>query len=390
MNSSNEILNELATLSPLLAGMERTNVFSVPDGYFNTLAETIVDSMKEPSATSFDTLSKTNLSETPEGYFENLADIILNKAKQQAVSTEQEAADPSPSFNGTDKNVFEVPNGYFESLSDSILNRIKLQSVSADAELNNLSAILYGVKGKNVFEVPHNYFEGLSDSIFDRIRLQSLTADAELNDLSPTLYGIKDKNVFEVPDNYFEGLSDTILNSIKQTVSAADEIKELSPMLYSLKDKNVFKVPAGYFNTIEAAVLTKVKPQPAKVVAMHKRSSFFKYASAAMIACIAVLGVYKFVNKTGNHNNAAVAVASLDPSIQNGLKMNAKQFDQGLNSLSDDEIASYLDKNGNYADVPALSSSIDENSLPDADQYLIDDKTLDNYLNDNDLEDSKK
>ena len=60
--------------------------------------------------------------------------------------------------------------------------------------------------------------------------------------------------------------------------------------------------------------------------------------------------------------------------------MNEKQFDQTLNTLSDDDIANYLDKNGSDADVAELSSNIDDNSLPNADQYLLDDKTLDNYL----------
>jgi len=348
MNLSNEILNEIATLSPLLAGMEKINVFSVPDDYFNTLAETIVESMQEPSRTSIHKLSKNNLPEVPESYFENLSDIILNKVKQQAANPDEELKDLSPAFYGINKNIFEAPAGYFEGLSDAILNKVKYQLINTEAELNSLSS---------------------------------------------TLYSIKDKNVFEIPEGYFEDLPDTILSNIKQqAANAEEEIKVLSPVLYGIKNKNVFEVPAGYFNTTEASMLSKVKPQPAKVVVMHKRTSFFKYASAAMVACIAMLGVYKFVNKSGGNHTTATTLtfASLDPAIQTGIKMNDNQFDQALNNLSDDEIASYLDKNGNYADVPALSSSIDENNLPDAEQYLIDDKTLDNYLKDNDLQESKK
>ena len=62
--------------------------------------------------------------------------------------------------------------------------------------------------------------------------------------------------------------------------------------------------------------------------------------------------------------------------------MNDTQFNDALNNLSQDDIANYLEKNGNDDDVAALSSSIDENTLPSQDDYLSDDKTLDNYLND--------
>ena len=42
MKLSSDILDELKELSPFLAGMKKTNVFSVPDGYFDSLCETIL------------------------------------------------------------------------------------------------------------------------------------------------------------------------------------------------------------------------------------------------------------------------------------------------------------------------------------------------------------
>ena len=74
-------------------------------------------------------------------------------------------------------------------------------------------------------------------------------------------------------------------------------------MLYSVQNENVFEVPTGYFNTVADTVLNKVKPQPAKVVVMHQKHVFFKYAAAAMITGIMALGVYKFINKSSNHGN---------------------------------------------------------------------------------------
>jgi hypothetical protein len=294
MKVSNDILNELISISPLLAGIEKTNVFTVPAGYFENLDETILAGTKENDIATTNGLSK---------------DIV-----------------------------FEVPQGYFEGLSDKILGKIK-----------------------------------------------ALNASDELRTLSPMLYSIQNENLFEVPVGYFEGLPDKILGKIKaeQQLNALNELRVLSPMLYSIQSENVFEVPVGYFNAVADNILTKIKPQPAKVVVMHKRHSFFKYAAAAMITGVLGLGVYKFISKSNHGNIGQVTVASLDASIQNGIKMNAVQFNQALDTLSQDDIANYLDKNGSDADVAELSSNIDDNSLPSQDQYLANDSTLDNYINDN-------
>ena len=41
-NKSTEILNELKAISPLLAAMEKVNVFEVPEGYFTDLDQKIL------------------------------------------------------------------------------------------------------------------------------------------------------------------------------------------------------------------------------------------------------------------------------------------------------------------------------------------------------------
>ena len=42
MNQSNEIIKELQGISPMLAQVQKVNVFEAPDGYFNMLAEKII------------------------------------------------------------------------------------------------------------------------------------------------------------------------------------------------------------------------------------------------------------------------------------------------------------------------------------------------------------
>ena len=127
MKNSQEILNELMAISPLLAGLEKVNVFSVPEGYFNELEFRI-----------------TNYT-------------ILNNT--------------SPAENINKRNLQEVPAGYFDTLSDSILAKLKaIYPENAEEELRNLSPMLYSLKGENVFSVPAGYFESLAENVARKVK----------------------------------------------------------------------------------------------------------------------------------------------------------------------------------------------------------------------------
>jgi hypothetical protein len=227
-------------------------------------------------------------------------------------------------------------------------------------ELQELNSLLTGMDRVNVFTVPEGYFETVSAIILFNNKV----------DLGQA-----------VPNGYFENLADNILNKIKAQQleeTAADELRQLSPMLYSIQDSNVFEVPAGYFNSVADAVTAKLKPQ-APVVKMGIRASFMKYAAAAMVICFLTLGIFKIVHKSIDGTQVAM---TLDPSIQKGKVMNDQQFNDALNKLSADEIAGYLEKNGNETDIAELSANIDDNNLPKQDDYILDQSALEKYLSD--------
>jgi len=67
------------------------------------------------------------LMQVPQGYFESLADTILNRIKAENTAA-PELKELSPMLYSIQKeNVFTVPQGYFESLPDQILARVKPQ-----------------------------------------------------------------------------------------------------------------------------------------------------------------------------------------------------------------------------------------------------------------------
>ncbi len=317
MKISPEILKELNQVSPVLAGIERINVFRVPEGYFDELHHRITQY------------------------------AMLNSS----------AADNSES------NTQQVPEGYFDSLSDSILAKIKATYLeTADEELQALSPQLLLLRSKNVFTVPENYFETLSESVIKRIN-----AD-DVDNVSPLLISLKNKNVFAIPENYFETLSDSINERV-----TADEIEIVSPLLLSLKNKNVFAIPENYFETLPGNVINKIK-NPAKVFSISKSRSWVRYAAAAVITGFIAITSLQIFNTGTKHS-------SLPEYIQESFQYKTENdVNAGIAQLSDDEIAKYLEKNGNVMDNALLINNADASEMPSQADYLNDENTLNEYL----------
>lgn len=230
-------------------------------------------------------------------------------------------------------------------------------------ELKELSPFIARLEKINVFTVPAGYFENLSADILLGISSErGGIINTPLNFVS-----------VDVPRGYFENLSDQIMDKIKAQ-NTADELKSLSPMLYSIQNENVFEVPAGYFDGLAGTVVSKIKPQQTKVVVMKKRSNtFIKYAVAAAFTGVMALGVFKFTNSNKNNVDAVVAL---------GDKIaRENRFDEELEKVTDADIVKFLEANGSDVKAALVASSVDENELPSQEDYLMDEKALDKYLN---------
>ena len=258
-------------------------------------------------------------------------------------------------------NVFSVPPGYFDSISDTVIACLKVgESLPYQDER----------------DVPAGYFDNLAGSVLNKIR----AAEGRLEDnetVSAVLASLRDRNVFEVPNGYFENNVANLL-SVVTPEDARDELRSISPLLYSIKNEEVFTVPAWYFESVTTDILDKVKPSAAKVVKMPRRNLVARYAIAAMMVGLAAFGVIKLTGIDRNPGNPEIAV--MDASIEKGRKMNDQQFNEALKNLSTADIASYLEQNGDITDITVLGNNVDESTLPNLEDYLLDEKTLDNYL----------
>lgn len=241
-------------------------------------------------------------------------------------------------------------------------------------ELSELSPVIAGIEKINVFTVPAGYFENLSSGI-----LAGIATEKNLSDFSFSGFTTND-----VPQGYFDTLPDTILGKIKaqNAENVSDELRALSPILYSIQGENVFEVPTGYFNGLADTIVSRVKPVQAKVVPMQSQStSFMKYAVAAVFTGMMALGVFQFTNN-GKKIIDIPSLALNDQVIKKGTDIaRENRFDEELEKVDDADIVKFLEANGSDVKAALVANSVDENELPSQEDYLMDEKALDKYLN---------
>lgn len=152
MKHSFDILKELEIVSPVVASVGKNNVFTVPDGYFDTIPGTILASIINEVGPAGD---------APEGYFDSLSNNILSKIEGTAAN---ELHQLSPFLAGIKKvNPFEVPENYFDEAG----NEMSLQVTS-----ENIPALLKNASKEQPFEVPAGYFDQIAYNILSNIKEQ--------------------------------------------------------------------------------------------------------------------------------------------------------------------------------------------------------------------------
>lgn len=227
-------------------------------------------------------------------------------------------------------------------------------------ELKEISPSLAKMDRNNPFSVPEGYFSALSDRLLINTKIYAEQADSSINSA-------------RVPEGYFDNLSSHILNKIKNQDTSVEEF----PLLSSLRDKNVFSVPEGYFKSLSDQVLSKIAHKPAKVISIK---SWMKYAAAAVIVGVmAIAGLQIYNGNDANHQLASND--KLPTYIQSSFQYKTpEQVDEGIASLTDDQIVKYLEKHGSIIDNDLLVNDVNTDELPATTDYLNDENTLGDYL----------
>ena len=134
MTNRNTILNELADLGSVLANHDPQNIYAVPAGYFESLADQILNRIKALEAND------------PKEELSYLSSILSDASKEVSYS---------------------VPAGFFQNLSEDILKKIREHEdhQTSEEEIETLSPLLSSLKNKNPYSAPAGYFEKLETGI---------------------------------------------------------------------------------------------------------------------------------------------------------------------------------------------------------------------------------
>ncbi len=186
---------------------------------------------------------------------------------------------------------------------------------------------------------------------------------SELIELNSILARIPLINVYKVPESYFDNNSIVMIEKTKNKIQLEGDSK-----------KNTYNVPNGYFDSLANVIVSKLATE-AKVMPIRSRKTYFNYAVAASIAGMIGVGLFFMTtSNTGEKNNLASLLEEANVILKNGA------FDSEMEKLSDDDIVNYLNLNGSDVNAALVASISDDKKLPNEEEYLYDDQTLDNFL----------
>ncbi len=171
MEQKQNILAELTQISQAVATIGNRNVYTVPAGYFDNLAEEVLAKVQLAPLQALPMPFSV-----PAGYFDSLAGNIMDKirAQEQAVPQSavfEELQQLAPLFNTYGKKVpYSVPEGYFDNLAGNIIDKIKAQEQPVQhsevfEELAQLSPLLNSISRQMPYSVPEGYFQQFSVNI---------------------------------------------------------------------------------------------------------------------------------------------------------------------------------------------------------------------------------
>lgn len=132
MTRSKDIVKELEEISPVVAQLNATLPYQVPEVYFETLSSVVMARIAaggNEENSLLQVAGKTMPQDVPVGYFDSLADSILTKIKTSGNDVTTELQNLSPVLAGISKtNVYEVPAGYFDTVATTATAQLKQQA----------------------------------------------------------------------------------------------------------------------------------------------------------------------------------------------------------------------------------------------------------------------
>ncbi len=180
MDNSETILSELQEIAPTLITLNK-NVYTTPTGYFNNFANELLGCINADALLA-EAKKTAPVFQVPDNYFDTLAGSIIQKIKQQNNEYFVELEEVAPLLNTINKkNIYSLPQGYFEHLNIIIpakkLSGAKVVFLSKTRRLISYAAaaVIAGVLVTGAIFYPGN------SASFDVSKEVNKLSDAELN-----------------------------------------------------------------------------------------------------------------------------------------------------------------------------------------------------------------
>jgi hypothetical protein len=211
MNSRIPINDELKNVAPQLINAPVAMPYTLPPDYFLHLAPYLLNIVNEETVL-LTGVSKENPYSVPTGFFEGFAQSVLDKLHIENSSGLDESEESFLFSGASRKMLYEVPADYFETLP-------KIISAKALAPQQQ--------------SVPEGYFESLPEILLGKVR--QMETRNELDEVAPLLNTISRKPVQYVPQGYFENLQPTVpVARVQNTPRVISIKKETSWFKYAV------------------------------------------------------------------------------------------------------------------------------------------------------------
>ena len=276
------------------------------------------------------TISRETPYRVPAGYFVNFPELVLER-------TGTALATMTPVTGASKPMTFSVPDGYFEGFAQQMLARIKSSTGSSGGsekmgEQEELPAILAQAARINPYTVPDGYFD----------------------ELSPVLAILKDKNAYAVPIGYFDQLANEIAAKIAEPVVAGtlESVSDSRP-----KAKVVsFGRRMNWLKYSAAAVVAGLMVTVGWLRWHNNTPSALVAAVPSTQAPVDVVKNLAKVSDTELQNFLVDQDTTLaQPVTNNTLMATVDMDDTNLKSLlgdvSDGELKQYMDEHGGANDI---------------------------------------
>lgn len=284
-----------------------------------------IDIQKEWEAigANFDSQIASPSFKIPDNYFDTFPETMLDLVS---------APDAQPGFSVTEES-YTVPSGYFDALPQQLLQQVQaFESVTRSTSIEGLGK-------QNPFEAPApQYFDQLADQLLQKIHAE-VTPEEELS-ISPLLASLKQSNPFSTPEISVN------LEQIFSTTTPESEVetKRESPMLTVRKRLSFAQWSAAasiaIFFVLGALWLQTNKMNNAPEQSMAKENINTK--ASKLLANIPDQALAEYVEQHSEEFDEFILEANL-ASIPAAEQ--TKGLEAAIGEISDEDIQAYLNTN---------------------------------------------